>query len=368
MAQKKILIVDNGPLIKVDENTYLTTKSTGVLVADLIDLGYKVELLQFHNLDMDAINSYELHLSSNLKITSFIHNRRIKIISYIVLLFVSLRSIYRSDFVYIFTPNSLKILFVIAYLLKKNIGLNVRGEKHLNDKYSIFMYKRAKFILTVSPHFTNYIKQFCNRTFNKRPTIAISDKDIEYVRQYKTKKIYNVLFIGRLDKDKGLYELLDAAKMCQEANLKVNFRIVGDGAERVNLINHIHDKALDNVSIEGVVSQQDEIKKCYMDNDIFILPSYHEGFPRTIYEAMIYGIPIVTTFVGGISDIMIHNYNCLRIKPYSSNDIYKVIEYLYVNYSNIAEELCHNAYKSLTAYYKTVIYTHAQHINKLITD
>ena len=58
-----------------------------------------------------------------------------------------------------------------------------------------------------------------------------------------------------------------------------------------------------------------ELAGHYASADLFILPTHHEGFPRVLYEAMIFGVPILTTFVGGIPMIMKNGINSYRIPP-----------------------------------------------------
>jgi glycosyltransferase involved in cell wall biosynthesis len=59
---------------------------------------------------------------------------------------------------------------------------------------------------------------------------------------------------------------------------------------------------------------------------IFIFPSYHEEFPRVLYEAMINSLPIVTTMVGGISGRMVDGKNCIGIPAKSAGSIVEAIE------------------------------------------
>ena len=82
-----------------------------------------------------------------------------------------------------------------------------------------------------------------------------------------------------------------------------------------------------NVRFLGWVGpeQRDQILK---EADIFILPSYNEGLPMAILEAMAWGLPIITTPVGGIPEVLIQGQNGLLVEPGNVNQLSKSIQYL----------------------------------------
>jgi len=69
------------------------------------------------------------------------------------------------------------------------------------------------------------------------------------------------------------------------------------------------------------------MNELFLTNNIFVLPSLSEGIPKVLLEAMAYGLNIITTNVGGISDIVTNNQNGIFIETKSSQDIAdKIIE------------------------------------------
>ena len=77
--------------------------------------------------------------------------------------------------------------------------------------------------------------------------------------------------------------------------------------------------------LHGQIAESEVLKKFYDKADIFLFPSHHEGFPRVLYEAMASGLPIFTTFVGGIPGRMKHLENCIEIPVRDSDKATQII-------------------------------------------
>ena len=124
-----------------------------------------------------------------------------------------------------------------------------------------------------------------------------------------------VLSVGRLSREKGHIDLLEAFRRLRETNagLSLKLIIVGDGPERTRL------EALCG-SIGGQVifaGQTNDVQTFYAVADVFALPSHSEGSPNVLLEAMAANLPIVATAVGGVPE-MVENNNSARLV--SAND------------------------------------------------
>lgn len=123
------------------------------------------------------------------------------------------------------------------------------------------------------------------------------------------KNHHYLLFLSRIVKEKGIYELVDAFESlrCDYNDLKLIF--AGDGPDLKALTEYVYKKNLRNsVFFPGYV--RDSAKaKVLLESDIYILPSYNEGCPVSLLEAMAGGLAVVTTPVGGIFDIIEDNVN-----------------------------------------------------------
>ena len=121
-----------------------------------------------------------------------------------------------------------------------------------------------------------------------------------------------VLFMGKLDRGKGVFDLIDAAGALKSNGKKVRFILCGDG-ERGALEKAAADKQLsDRVVFPGWIKDKSAY---YHMGDIFVLPSYNEGLPMVLIEAASYGLPLVSTRVGGIPDIVVDELNGFLVNP-----------------------------------------------------
>jgi glycosyltransferase involved in cell wall biosynthesis len=156
-----------------------------------------------------------------------------------------------------------------------------------------------------------------NNGIDPEKTIFFSKEEaIEKLRLPKNKKIIGT--IGNLYKNKGTKYLIEAAKDILKEIDDVFFVIIGDGLEKENLEAQIEKLKIENEI--NIVKVETEAYKYIKAFDIFVLPSQKEGFPYTLLEAGLAKVPVVTTSVGGISDI-INNETGVLIMPKNSTQI-----------------------------------------------
>ena len=117
-----------------------------------------------------------------------------------------------------------------------------------------------------------------------------------------------VLFLGELGKRKGCYDIPSVTKMVKESIPNVRFVLAGAGSEsdEKNIKQLIEDKGVRNNTVFPGWVRGEEKDTLLRDADVFFLPSYNEGMPMSVLDAMGYGLPIVSTNIGGIPKI-VHN-------------------------------------------------------------
>lgn len=138
----------------------------------------------------------------------------------------------------------------------------------------------------------------------------------------------NLLFLGLICRDKGIFDLVDAlSENAAALRGRVVLRIGGNGYtdELCRIIKSRNLQGL--VEFEGWVSGQ---RKCSLlsSADVFLLPSYVEGVPISLLEAMSYSLPVIATPVGGVPSIVAHMKNGIMVEPGDRKALVEAIELL----------------------------------------
>jgi len=361
----KILLLDNSSLTPIDDDYYIDSK-TGSFAKELHDLGNKIRVYGQSVLAEDTSHTYPLR-SNGIAVTGM-NRRNNKLINYLLLYLKVIPEIRKVDFVYIFYPSAFRYVAMICWLLRKPYGLYIRGEQGINSKTSQWIYRKAQAILTVTDFFTKKINRMLSedKAQSIRPMISYTEKDIVEDRLYRQPQKFNLLYLGRITEDKGIVELLKAVKILKDKEYDFKLRLVGSGGFMENAKYIVQDLKIENfVSFLGVINDPQQIKEYYLKADVYVLPSYHEGFPRTLYEAMLFGTPIITTFVGGIPAIMKEDYNCLRIESKSIESIVNKVEFAFDNYDKMIN-FSKNGLVSVLKILNLKQLTHAEQLNEII--
>jgi glycosyltransferase involved in cell wall biosynthesis len=139
-----------------------------------------------------------------------------------------------------------------------------------------------------------------------------------------------LLFVGRLVRAKGIYELVEAAAQLQIEHPGWPWCLVmaGDGPEADALRGRI--EALGLAHRTHLVGYLDEgpLHSLYRHATVLVLPTYAEGFPTVITEAMSAGLPIITTGIRGAADRLEDGTNALFVRPRDSVGLFKAMERL----------------------------------------
>lgn len=143
-------------------------------------------------------------------------------------------------------------------------------------------------------------------------------------KQVKDERLH-ILYLGLITKQKGIYDLVETInEHKEEYNNKIVLHIGGNG-ETETIKQMITQYALENIiKFEGWVSG-DKKKELFNTADIFILPSYTEGLPISILEAMSYNLPIISTPVGGIPEVVEDGMNGILFAPGDKVAMYNAI-------------------------------------------
>jgi len=145
------------------------------------------------------------------------------------------------------------------------------------------------------------------------------------------------LFVGWLERFKGVYELLDAASELSAKGYEFRVIICGGGSEGQCLQARASKLGLDSiVSFLGWV-HGDEKRTVLTRSDVLVLPSYSEGLPNAVLEAMAAGLGLVCSAVGGIPSLVLSSAQGLLIPPRDSKALSGAMELLVEDRRRIAE-------------------------------
>ena len=137
------------------------------------------------------------------------------------------------------------------------------------------------------------------------------------------------LYLGLLSQNKGVWDLLKAAFELKKD--KINFHIIiGGNGDVEKLITTLNELNLnDYITYVGWVNGYEK-NKLISTSNVFILPSYNEGVPISILEAMSYNLPIITTKVGGIPDVLKDN-EAIFVDPGNINGLKEAMKFAVIN-------------------------------------
>jgi glycosyltransferase involved in cell wall biosynthesis len=117
-----------------------------------------------------------------------------------------------------------------------------------------------------------------------------------------------ILFLARIIREKGIYETIDALAILQKKYQGINLIVAGDGEELANVVDYVKQKCIQKILFTGYIvgkKKQNMFQNAYL----YCLPSYEEGMPTSVLEAMSFGLPIITEPVGGIIDFFENGKN-----------------------------------------------------------
>ena len=193
---------------------------------------------------------------------------------------------------------------------------NIRTIKYIINSPKIFK-KYFSFLLNCSNNvivLSNSMK-IVLKSLNIIPVIKILPNPC--VNFSNQKKIINndkknVFFAGKICKDKGSYDLINAFKKISQWNPNSKLIMAGDG-DGDEIFKLAFDAGLQSsIEMIGLIDEK-KMEREYLNATVFCLPSYHEGMPMVLIEAMSFGIPVVTTPVGVITDFITNDKNGILV-------------------------------------------------------
>lgn len=257
----------------------------------------------------------DLDLATDPRVTVSVFPWRIdspgqRLLSYLRALPWVLRETQRANFLYLFLPGHLPVMFTwAARALGRPYGAYLRGEIHLETARMRSALRAARFVVATTPLLAQQAARYCADVDVVTPMMDLRIEDIAGPRSVRESGPWRILFVGRVERPKGIYELLDAVGALRARGLALTLDVAGAGAD----LERCRREFGGQTTFHGLISDRSTLARLFASADLFVLPTHHEGFPRVLYEAMVHGVPVLTTFVGGIPSVMKDGENSLRI-------------------------------------------------------
>lgn len=180
---------------------------------------------------------------------------------------------------------------------------------------------------------------------NKIKYISAFYIDLDIFKPEVVEKKYDIVFSGRLVRNKGIFLLLKAIKNISQASTAIKLIIIGDGSLKGEIQKFIKKNNLqNNIEFAGWLQTTDDVAKIYNQSKMMVVPSFNEGGPRVTLEAMACKISVITSRVGVMLDIIKHGENGIFI-DWNPKDIAEKIVLLLKD-ENLRRKIAENGYNT----------------------
>ena len=259
----------------------------------------------------------------------------------------------KPDIVYTFTPKAGLLGMMASFLSRVPVRIhNIVGMPLMEATGKKFIL--LKFIERLTYFFSTNLfcnsfglKKFINENLTKKDVKVIAQGsingvDTEFFKNTKTldekevirdkfkidKKDFVITFVGRIVKDKGINELIEAFVNLSKKYNNLKLLLVGDYEEHLNPIKNENKILIDSLDSIITVGFQNDIRDFLSITDLFVLPSYREGLPNSLIEAGSFGIPLLATNINGCNEIIDDGITGILIEKKSAKKLEEGIDKL----------------------------------------
>lgn len=196
-----------------------------------------------------------------------------------------------------------------TYLENKFHKYRVKYESYLNNTVKFITWPRKMTVLELNNsnpnHFNNCEALYYLTAITKIPNVDALDTD----------KFYDLVYYARIDKNKGIEDLLEVVYRLKNKGYVLTTLIMGRGSEEyvIKIKRIIKEKELENIiDFAGFIERHEDVYEMAAKARLLVLPTYNDGIPNTVREAMFMKLPVVAYNVGGIP-IFNQNRHCLHL-------------------------------------------------------
>ena len=213
------------------------------------------------------------------------------------------------------SANRKYIFYKMARLLCKRVVVHLHCGSQLseiwNSKYQE-MFTNSNMCIVLSNSIREMIVARTGKADNVRVVYNPSPSGVDVPKSEERSKM--ILFAATLYREKGYLDLIEAFAQVAPKYPEWKLVLAGNGSQEKGIGKAMQLRVGNRVRFLGWVKGADK-DRAFRSASIFCLPSYAEGFPMAVLDAWAYGLPVVTTPVGGVPDIVVDGENGLLFTP-----------------------------------------------------
>ena len=221
-----------------------------------------------------------------------------------------------------------KLTFVIiAKLFSNSTIVHLHGSEFkqyfstrgkLTQKLIIWLINNVDAFVTLSDGWKEYVKEISGRD------VSVINNYVDVIELESNKNSKDILFLGAFIQRKGIYDLLNA---CAQMRCEYHLHLCGAGEDDKveSLIKKLNLQ--DKITVHGWVDKQKKSELLHSCS-VMILPAYNEGLPMTLIESMGSQIPVITTPVGAIPEVIRDGYSGYLVEPGDVTQIRDKLEFV----------------------------------------
>ena len=171
---------------------------------------------------------------------------------------------------------------------------------------------------------------------------------MECVKSIRQDDVTTFVFVGRVVRDKGIHELVEAFERLNNEHQDTRLILVGRPEPHLDPLNAATQQIIESNKAIEAVGEQNDVRPWIAASDVLVFPSYREGFPNVVIEAGAMGLPSIVSNINGCNEIIIPNENGVIVPPRDANAIYEAMLEMHKNEAR-RKEMAANSRQSVAS-------------------
>jgi glycosyltransferase involved in cell wall biosynthesis len=223
--------------------------------------------------------------------------------------------------------------YVLAKAATRPVLLHIHGGKFFTQKFGSRLLKwltgkmlqQAKVVVVLSETERLFIEKHWRNLDVRVLENSVALGEVQAREAESGEK--TIIFLGRIHEDKGLREIVNACRALKKENFEFRFKCFGAGDAAEKFVSEMSEILGEKFSFGGVVSGAEKWRQL-SKSDVFLLPSYYEGLPVALLEAMAAGCVAVVSKVGSIGSVVTDGENGFLVEPRNAPQIVEKLKFL----------------------------------------